>query len=96
MLTAVFSLTSPLSAAGIRTLLPRLVPAEVLDRANALDTSIWGATDVLGPALAGLLMGITGAAPTFGVVALIYAAAAVCVGGVCVSCLLRRRGVGIC
>jgi MFS family permease len=81
-LAAVFSLTSPLSAAGIRALLPRLVPAELLDRVNALDTSIWGVTDVLGPALAGLLMGLAGAAPAFGLIALIYAGAAVCVGGV--------------
>jgi len=53
VLTTLFSLTSPLSAAGIRTLLPRLVPREALDRANALDTSIHGLTDIIGPALAG-------------------------------------------
>src|ERR1019366_1588146 len=52
-LTTLFSLTSPLSVAGIRTLLPRLVSREVLDRANALDTSIHGLTDIVGPALAG-------------------------------------------
>jgi hypothetical protein len=78
---ALFSLTSPLSAAGIRTLLPRLVPSAVLDRANALDTSIHGLTDVVGPALAGVLVGTVGAAPTFGFIAMIYAVAALCVGG---------------
>ncbi len=82
LLTTLFSLTSPLSAAGIRTLLPRLVPSEVLDRANALDTSIHGLTDIVGPALAGLLMGVVGAAPTFCLIALVYAGAAFCIGGI--------------
>lgn len=77
---AMFSLTSPLSAAGIRTMLPRLVPRTVLDRANALDTSIHGLSDVVGPALAGLLVALIGAAPTFALIALLYAAAALCVG----------------
>jgi predicted MFS family arabinose efflux permease len=81
-LTTLFSLTSPLSAAGIRTLLPRLVPREALDRANALDTSIHGLTDILGPALAGLLMGVVGGAPTFCVIALVYAGAAIGTGAV--------------
>ena len=81
-LTTLFSLTSPLSAAGIRTLLPRLVPREALDRANALDTSIHGLTDIIGPALAGLLMGVIGAAPTFCVIAAVYAGAALCTGAV--------------
>jgi predicted MFS family arabinose efflux permease len=81
-LMTLFSLTSPLSAAGIRTLLPRLVPRDALDRANALDTSIHGLTDIIGPALAGLLMGVIGAAPTFCVIAAVYAGAALCTGAV--------------
>ena len=81
-LTTLFSLTSPLSTAGIRALLPRLVPPEVLDRANALDTSIHGLTDIVGPALAGLSMGLVGAVPTFCAIAMLYACAALCIGGV--------------
>jgi len=81
-LTTIYSLTSPLSAAGIRTLLPRLVPRDVLDRANALDTSIHGLTDIVGPALAGVLMGVVGAAPTFTLIALVYAGAALCIAGI--------------
>ena len=57
-LTGLFSLTSPLSMAGIRALLPRLVPVAALDRANALDTAINGLTDIVGPALAGALDGL--------------------------------------
>ena len=70
------SLTSPLSTAGIRTLIPLLVPAEALPRANALDSGSFALTDVLGPALGGLLIGVLGAAPTLLAIAGLYAAAA--------------------
>lgn len=79
-IATLFSLTSPLSAAGIRVLVPRLVQTEARDRANALDTSIHGLTDVIGPALAGLLMGFVGAEPTFSLIALLYAMGAICIG----------------
>jgi hypothetical protein len=58
-LVATYSLTNPLSRAGVRTLLPRLVPPQALDRVNALDTAIYAATDVLGPGAAGLLAGFS-------------------------------------
>jgi hypothetical protein len=82
VLTGLFSLTSPLSMAGIRALLPRLVQVTALDRANALDTAIHGLTDIVGPALAGAIMGFAGATPTLGTIAVTYAAAAVCVGSI--------------
>ena len=59
-LVGLFSLTNPLTMAGIRALLPRLVPVAALDRANALDTAIHGVTDIGGPALAGTVMGFGG------------------------------------
>ena len=52
VLAAAYALTSPLSAAGIRVLLPRLVPSHVLDRANALDTAIYGVVGVVGTSVA--------------------------------------------
>ena len=61
--SALYALTNPLSAAGVRTLLPKLVPAAALDRANALDTSIHATVDVSGPALAGALFGFAGPSP---------------------------------
>ena len=64
-LTGAYALTSPLSRAGIRVLLPRLVPAHALDRANALDTAIHGIVDVAGPSLAGVLMAFAGPAVCF-------------------------------
>jgi MFS family permease len=79
VLVTLFSLTSPLSAAGVRTLLPRLVPVEALDRVNALDTAIGAIADVCGPAVAGLLVGLAGAETALAFVAATYAAAAVCI-----------------
>ncbi len=81
-LTGLFSLTSPLSAAGVRTVLPRLVPAEAVDRAYALDTAIHGLVDVIGPALAGILVGVAGPLSALCVIALVYVAAALLVGGI--------------
>jgi predicted MFS family arabinose efflux permease len=78
VLVMLFSLTSPLGASGIRTLLPRLVPPGALDRANALDTAIYAAVDVLGPGLAGLGVAWLGAQPAMMLVAVVYASAALC------------------
>ncbi len=79
-LVAVYSLTSPLTMAGIRALLPRLVPVAALDRANALDTAIHGVTDIGGPALAGVVMGFGGPTLALGMIAITYAVAALCLG----------------
>ena len=78
-LTALFSLTSPLRAAGIRALLPRLVPTHALDRANALDTATHGVADIVGPALAGLLVALGGPPLALWTVAGAFAAAAFCI-----------------
>jgi MFS family permease len=82
VLVTLFSLSGPLGAAGIRTLLPRLVPADALDRVNALDTTSYAVVDVLGPALAGALMGFAGPEPTMGGIAFAYAAAAACLASI--------------
>ncbi|WP_428540132.1 MFS transporter [Rhodopila sp.] len=77
VLVAMFSLTSPLSAAGVRTLLPRLVPYHALDRANGLDTAIGAIAEVCGPALAGLLAGFAGPRTSLATIAATYGAAAI-------------------
>lgn len=77
VLVATLSLTSPLSRAGIRTLLPRLVPSHALDRANAVDTAIYATTDVLGPGVTGLLVGFAGSSSVFIAIAFAYAGATV-------------------
>ncbi len=75
VLVALFSLTSPLGSAGIRVLIPRLVPKEALDLANALDTSSYALINVAGPAVAGVLFGFAGSQATLLVIALLYVAA---------------------
>jgi MFS family permease len=76
-LVAIFSLTSPLGSAGIRVLIPRLVPKEALDRANALDTSSYALINVAGPAVAGVLLGFAGSPATLLVIVLLYIAATI-------------------
>jgi MFS family permease len=72
VLVVLQSLTSPLSAAGIRVLIPQWVPPAELDRANALDTASYALIDVVGPAVAGLLMGFAGPHATMLVIALLF------------------------
>jgi MFS family permease len=81
-LAGCYALTSPLSAAGIRVLLPQLVPPHVLDRANALDTALHSVAGVIGPSLAGALVGFEGATSAFVAIAIAYAAGTVCLASV--------------
>jgi predicted MFS family arabinose efflux permease len=77
VLVATLSLTSPLGRAGVRALLPRLVPPVALDRANAVDTAIYSITDVLGPGITGLLTGLFGPLSALVVIAFAYVGAAI-------------------
>nr|WP_275982810.1 MFS transporter [Ochrobactrum sp. BTU2] len=77
-LVMLYSLAGPLGAAGTRTLLPRLVPAHARDRANALDTAVYAVVDVVGPALAGLVVAWHGPEITMFLIATAYAGAAIC------------------
>jgi MFS family permease len=81
-LVTLFSLTSPLSSAGVRVLLPRLVPPASLDRANALDTTSYAVINVVAPAIAGLLFGTIGAAPSLFAIAALYTLAALSLAAV--------------
>jgi len=76
-LVTIGSLTGPLSASGIRVLIPRLVPNEALEPANALDTGSFALIEVLGPALGGTLIGFGGPAVAMLVITSLYALAAV-------------------
>lgn len=87
-LVALYSLTSPLGTAGIRVLIPRTVPRETLDLANALDTSSYALINVAGPAAAGVLFGFWGAQPTLLLIVLLYVAASICLAP------LTHRNIG--
>lgn len=73
---ALYSLTRPLTTAGIRVLIPRLVPTDALDHANALDTSSYALINVAGPAAAGLLFALAGPQASLFAIVVFYVAAA--------------------
>lgn len=75
-LAAAYSATSSLSFAGIRTLLPRIVPEKLWDRANAADMGSFAATDAAGPALAGALFAVLGGVGALFATAAAFAGAA--------------------
>ncbi len=75
-LAALYGVTTPLSTAGVRAILPRLVPEAARDAVNALDTTVNAAVDLAGPLIAGPALGLLGAPAAFGLIALLYAVAA--------------------
>ncbi|HEV2236053.1 MAG TPA: MFS transporter, partial [Ktedonobacterales bacterium] len=66
------SLTGPLSMSGMRSLFPLVVPRGLWDRANGIDSGIFALSLVLGPALAGYLVGWVGGEGVFLVTAGVY------------------------
>jgi len=60
VLTAVSSVTSPLSNVGLRTLYPILVPRRLWERMNAVDSNGYVIASIIGPPLAGVIVGIAG------------------------------------
>ncbi|MFB6723989.1 MFS transporter [Kribbella sp. NPDC056345] len=55
VLAAVAGATLPMVSGGFTTILPRLVPAELLPRANSLEAASFGAATIAGPATAATL-----------------------------------------
>ncbi len=76
LIVTVTSLTFPLSATGVRTLFPILVPQPLWERANAIDSNGYVVASVFGPALAGALVSLFGAPAALLVTASFSAAAA--------------------
>jgi MFS family permease len=75
-IVTVGALTYSLSNSGARSLLPLIVPKELWDRANALDSIAYAVTIGAGPALAGALTAWSGSRLALGTTAVIYLAAA--------------------
>jgi MFS family permease len=73
----VSALTNPLSAAGLRSLLPILVPRHLWERANAVDSNGYVMATVIGPPVAGLMVEVWGGAVALTVIGILYAVAAV-------------------
>ena len=83
LVAAVYGLLYMISLAGFPSIIPDLVPADDLGTANALESLSFSVGGVAGPALAGLLIGLIGAANNLAIDAATYF--------VFVACLLVLR-----
>ena len=80
-IVTVSSLTFPLSQTGVRTLFPLLVPRQMWERANAIDSNGYVVSSILGPAVAGALVATVGSLWALALTAAMYmVAAAITVG----------------
>jgi len=75
IIIGISSLTGPMSASGTRTLFPIIVPRELWDRANAVDSASMALATVIGPALAGILLALLGGEGVFIITAVVFAIA---------------------
>ncbi|HXA28725.1 MAG TPA: MFS transporter [Candidatus Angelobacter sp.] len=81
LIVAVASLTMPLSNSGTRSLFPLIVPRNLWDRANALDSGAFVVATVVGPGLAGVIVALAGATAALIVPAATWGAAALLLAG---------------
>ncbi len=81
LIAAVSSLTGPLSATGLRSLFPLLVPSHLWERVNAVDSNGWVVATIIGPPLAAGLVGLIGGPMTLVLIAGVYGVAAAVVVG---------------
>ena len=77
VIAGIASLTAPLSATGVRSLFPLIVPRHLWERVNAMDSTGYVVATIVGPSLAGGLVAVLGGALTFIVIALSYGFAAI-------------------
>jgi MFS family permease len=83
VVAAVYGLLFMTSAAGIPTMIPRLVPPEDLTTANAMESLSFGISGLIGPTIAGLVIATLGAPVVLALDAATY--------GFFVLCLLAMR-----
>jgi len=81
-IAGVASLTNPLSNTGMRSLFPIVAPRHLWERANALDSSGYVISSLVGAPLAGALIGWTGPESALVATSAIYVLAALAVLGV--------------
>ena len=81
LVVALSSLTNPLSNSGTRSLFPLVLPRDLWDRANAIDSGAYVVAMVVGPALAGGVVATAGTRWAVAATAAVFALAAVAVRG---------------
>lgn len=77
VIVGVASLTNPLSSVGLRSLFPIVAPRDLWERANALDSSGYTISAIIGAPLAGALVGLVGPEWALGVTSALYVVSAV-------------------
>jgi len=82
VLVVISSVMNPLGTAGSRSLFPLVVPRQLWDRANALDSMFYMVTTVLGPPLAGAITAFVSAEAAIGATAVVFVAGAAALAGV--------------
>ncbi len=81
LISGVASLTNPLSAAGMRSLFPIVAPRHLWERANALDSSGYVLSSLVGAPVAGALISLAGPESALAATAAVFALAALTVFG---------------
>jgi len=76
------AISNILSITGTRSLFPLMLPRRLWDRANGIDTSLYSATAVAGPAIAGVMVARFGSETGLLLIAAVVGAAALSLVGV--------------
>jgi len=76
IIAAVASLTTPLSATGLRSLFPLIVPSHLWERLNAIDSTGYVVATIIGPPFAASLVALCGGPVTLIVIGLSFGCAA--------------------
>jgi MFS family permease len=76
VIAAIASLTAPLSATGLRSLFPLIVPSHLWERVNAVDSTGYVVAAIVGPPLAAAMVAQWGGPATFLAIGLSYGFAA--------------------
>jgi MFS family permease len=82
LMVSVLGVSNILSITGARSLFPLMLPRQLWDRANGLDSSLYSLTTVVGPAMAGVTVARFGPETAFLVAASVVAIAAISLLGV--------------
>ena len=82
LISAVASLTHPLSGTGLRSLFPIIVPEHLWERVNAVDSNAYVVSSLIGPPVAGAMVQIWGGPVAFITIGFLFAVAALILVGV--------------
>jgi len=82
VLVVISSLMNPLGTSGSRSLFPMVIPPQLWDRANAVDSMFYMVTTVLGPPLAGAIVAFSSPETAIAATAVVFLAGALTLTGV--------------